>query len=400
VVDARGRTRQEVSNRDPIPGATVTLNIDSELQKIAYQELLAWAAKGKPGAAVALDPQTGAVLALVSIPSYDPNLFVGGISSKDWKALQDNPLKPQINRAIYGAVAPGSTFKIITAAAGLEAGKTSVHDGDFCGGVIYLGRWAKRCHRRSGHGSVSFTSALARSCDVFFYHLGQRLGPETMAKYAREFGLGERTGVDLLRPGDPQVERAGTVPTPAYKKEVFEEEWVGGDTVDFAIGQSMLACTPIQMCNAAAAIGNGGTLYRPQLVKSIAQIDAKGRATILHQMKPEVLHKVGVSPETLRAVADGMRAVMVPGGTASHCAIPGVIMAGKTGTAQIRIRGRMRDNAWFVGYAPANNPRIAVCVFVETGGHGGTAAAPIARKIIARYLNVKIDGGQVVQTTD
>jgi len=390
-VDARGRMRREVDNTDPIPGSTLTLTLDKELQKVAYQELQAQAAEGKPGAAVALDPNTGAVLALASVPSYDPNQFVNGISKANWKKIQDNPLLPQINRAINSAYAPGSTFKIVTAAAGLETGLIGPHDRTHCRGVMYVGRWPKRCHRRRGHGTVDLNEAIAGSCDIFFYRLGQRLGPERMAKYARRFGLGRRTGIDLLRPGDPQIERDGIVPDPAWKARTKRGPWYGGETVDYAIGQAMLACTPLQMCNVAAAIGNGGTLYRPQLVKRITEYDAQNRPRVVRVLKPQVIGKLGFSDSTLGILRQGMRSVMLPGGTAAHVALPGVAIAGKTGTAEAVRRGRRVDNAWFIAYAPAERPRIAVCVFVEGGGHGGTTAAPIARKIIAKYLNVKID---------
>lgn len=390
-VDARGRMRRELNSTEPLPGATLTLTLDKELQKVAYQELQAQAAKGRPGAAVALDPNTGAVLALASVPSYDPNLFVNGITRANWKKIQDNPLLPQINRAINSAYAPGSTFKVITAAAGLETGLTGPYDRAYCRGVMFVGRWPKRCHRRRGHGSVNLNEALARSCDIFFYQLGQRLGPERMAKYARLFGLGTRTGIDLLRPGDPQIERDGIVPDPAWKAARHRGPWYGGETVDYAIGQAMLACTPLQMCNVAAAIANGGTLYRPQLVQRIVQHDAQNRPQVVRQLQPEIMGRLGLSDRTLEIIRQGMRSVMTPGGTAAHMAIPGVAVAGKTGTAEVVRNGRKVDNAWFIAYAPADRPRIAVCVFVETGGHGGTTAAPIARKIIAKHLKVQID---------
>jgi len=385
-VDARGRQRREVDNKDPIPGHTVTLNIDKDLQKIAYDEL---AAKQRNGAAVAIDPRTGAVLALVSYPAYDPNSYVGGISRADLKALNADKRKPQINRAVYSASAPGSTFKLITATAGLETGKIDAHSGDYCSGAISLGRWIKHCHKHGGHGHVDFTEAVAKSCDVFFYHLGQNLGPETMAAFAKKFGLGSKSGIDL-----PFVDKAGSVPDPEWSAK-HHREWVGGDTVDMAIGQSALGCTPLQMCNAIASIANRGTVYQPQLVKSIVDQHAGGR--VVREMKPIVARRVGVSQKTLETVAHAMEAVMEPGGTGHASAIPGLRIAGKTGTAQ---RYNHLDNAWFVGYAPAENPRIAICVFVEEGGHGGTIAAPIAQKMFAHYFHIKVDGAADTQATD
>jgi penicillin-binding protein 2 len=387
-VDARGRMRHELESRDPIPGHTVVLNIDKDLQRIGYEEL---AAKQKTGAVVALDPRTGAVLALVSYPSYDPNAYVGGISREDLKALNSNKQKPQINRAVYSAVAPGSTFKLITAAAGLETGKIDTHSGDFCSGSISLGRWRKRCHKRGGHGHVDFTDAIAKSCDVFFYHLGQNLGPETMAAFARKFGLGSKSGIDL-----PYVDKAGTVPDPEWKRK-RKDVWVGGDTVDMAIGQSALGCTPIQMCNAVAAIANGGTLYKPQLVKTMIDRQSTGDGPAKQEMTPIVERKVGVSQRTLSQIIKAMEAVMEPGGTGHASSIPGLRIAGKTGTAQ---RYNKKDNAWYVGFAPVENPQIAICVFVEEGGHGGETAAPIARKLFAHYFHIKLDEPVAADSTD
>jgi penicillin-binding protein 2 len=387
-VDARGRMRRELEDRDPVPGRTITLNIDEDLQKIGYQEL---AAKQKNGAVVAIDPRTGAVLALVSYPAYDPNMYVGGISRADLKKLNADKRKPQINRATYSAIAPGSTFKLITSAAGLETGKIDPHSTDYCSGAISLGHWLKRCHKRGGHGRLDFTGAVAKSCDVFFYHLGQNLGPEVMADYARRFGLGSKSGIDL-----PYVDKAGIVPDPEWKRK-RRMEWVGGDTVDMAIGQSALGCTPLQMCNAIAAIANGGTVYKPQLVKSIVDSSPGAGGRVLHAMQPVVERKTGVSQRTLSTIVRAMEAVMEPGGTGHASAIPGLRIAGKTGTAQ---RSGHPDNAWYVGFAPVENPQIAICVFVEEGGHGGATAAPIAQKMFAHYFHIKTEISADAQATD
>lgn len=386
-VNAKGRIIKDVGNIDPVPGATVRLTIDAAVQKVAYEALAGWVAKGKPGAAVAIDPQTGAVIALASCPSYDPNQFVTGISRADWKKLSEDPLKPQINRAISGGYAPGSTFKVITASAGLETHSIGVHDSEYCTGGMYLGRWLKRCHKSGGHGSVDMVEALQKSCDVYFYRLGQKLGPDNMAAYARKFGLGTRTKIDIMGENDPQIETSGLVPDPEWKRKHKRGEWVGGETVDYAIGQAMLKCTPLQMCNVAAAIGNGGTLYRPQLVQRVTAFK-DGRPTVARTLQPQILNKVDISEHTRSIIVEGMRAVMGPGGTAARSVIPGLEMAGKTGTAQMRKDGRMVNNAWFIGYAPADHPKIAVCVFVETGGHGGDTAAPIASKMIGTYLHM------------
>jgi penicillin-binding protein 2 len=401
-VDARGRMLRDVDTTEPIAGATLTLSIDRDLQKIAYDALSEWGtgrhkgarASGHAGAVVALDPQTGGVLALATYPSYDPNLFVKGISRKDWKSIQDNPLKPQINRCVGSAYAPGSTFKAITAAAGLETGTCSPHTQEFCSGSISLGRWRKRCHHV--HGTVGFYTSIAKSCDVFYYRLGQRLQPERMADYSTRFGLGARTGIDL-----PAVEAAGVVPTPEWKRAHGRGPWVGGDTVDYAIGQASLTCTPLQMCNVAAAVGNGGMLYKPRLLKSIHFPATHDRPARIETLKPEVLKKVNVSPRTLEEVVRGMKMVMEPGGTAWSSAIPGITMAGKTGTAQVHIRGgSIVNNAWFIGFAPLEKPQIAICVFVEHAGHGGDVAAPIARQVVAKYLKVAAGAAAVSGADD
>jgi penicillin-binding protein 2 len=388
-VDAIGRIQGALATRDPVAGATLRLNISADLQRVAYEHLTAHARQGRPGAAVALDPRSGAVLALVSAPAYDPALFAGGITRSAWTDLRDDPLKPLINRAVGSATAPGSVFKLVTAIAGLETGRTSRYDSAFCSGVMHLGRWPKRCHKRSGHGGVGLAEAIAKSCDVFFYRLGQRLGPDTMAAYARQMGFGARTGIDL-----PDVETAGIVPDPRWKERRRLGPWVGGDTVDYAIGQAMLGCTPLQVCVAVSAIANGGTLWTPQIVGSVRERDARG-AERIEAVRPVVARRLRFRPGTLEAVRRGMEAVMQPGGTASLCSIPGLRIAGKTSTAQRRRRGELVDDAWFVAFAPVENPRIAVCVYVEEGGHGGTTAAPIARAMIAKYLRITVEAPAV-----
>ena len=389
-VDARGRLKRELSEIEPIPGGTTRLWIDERVQRAAWEGLGEKAKLGHPGGAVAIDPQTGAVIALASYPSYDPNLFATGIKSKDYKKLQTDPLLPQINRAIYAATAPGSTFKMITAAAGLEHGLITPSSSVHCGGGISLGgRWFKRCHKTSGHGSVRLNDAIAKSCDVYFYLLARRLGDKRLAEMARKWGLGSRTGLDIVRPNDIELESAGIVPDAEFKRARYKDEWRDGDIVDFGIGQSMLGCTAIQMANTASAMANRGVIYRPQLVKEIVGYQKDGKARAVRKFKPEVLHKLDLKPETWNLVVQGAVSVMQPGGTAYSSSIPGLTMAGKTGTAQRKSRGKMRNNAWFIGWAPVEDPKIAVCVYVQEGGHGGTDAAPIAKKMIAAYLNLK-----------
>lgn len=393
-VDALGQVHAELGTVDPVPGATLRLSLRADLQAVTYRELAPWLRRGHPAAAVAMDPRTGAILAMVSVPSYDPRDFEGGIPRSRWKYLQAHPLRPLINRTTTMASAPGSVFKVVTALAGLETRKTSVHDSGYCTGVIFLGKWPKRCHRRSGHGHVGFYEAMAKSCDVFFYRLGQRLGPETIAEYARLLGFGSRTGVDIAC-----GESAGIVPDPAWKRRRGFGPWVGGDTVDYAIGQAMLATTPLQVCSAISAIANGGVLYRPHVVQEVTRYSRKGPEGT-ERVKPEVIRRLPFASANLAAVRQSMEAVVRPGGTGVAAAIPGIKVAGKTGTAQRMQRGRMVNDAWFAGYAPADDPRIAVCVYVEASGHGGEVAAPIARSIMAHYLGVALETTRAVDRTE
>lgn len=394
-VDALGRMRRELANLEPVPGARIRMSINRDVQRAGYDALMAYAAQGKPGGAVALDPETGAVIALICTPSYDPNLFVRGISSTNWSKLSKDPRKPLINRAVAGATAPGSTFKLITSAAGLDSGRATPSTTEYCGGAIYLGHWAKRCHKRGGHGTLNMAGAIAKSCDVYFYRLGQRLGPDRIATYARRFGLGSRTGIDL-----PHVEAAGFVPTPASKQKRWHQAWVGGDTVDYAIGQSMLAVTPLQMCTAVSAIANGGTLYQPQLIQSITAFGSDGKPHVVQTLKPKANGKLNLPPSVLSEIVKGMAMVSQPGGTGVSASLPGIAVAGKTGTAQKMIHGSMANSAWYVGFAPIDRPRIAVAVYIEGGGHGGQVAGPIARAMMARFFNRKAGNAPNIYTTD
>lgn len=381
-VDAEGRSRGEIATESPIPGAKLQLNIRSKLQVTAFRLLRDQLKRGRTGAVVALDPRNGAVLCLASMPSYDPREFALGIGKREWSALQADKRLPLINRAVGSATAPGSTFKIVTAVAGLATGRINPYETEYCSGIIHLGRWPKRCHRRSGHGSVALHEAIAKSCDIYFYRVGQRLGPERIAQYARLFGFGERTQIDSAS-GDI----AGVVPTPAWKRERGLGPWVGGDTVDYAIGQAMLAATPMQVCAAIGAIANGGTVYAPELVHSVTRYTAHGAAPP-EVVAPVVRHRLNLSRDVLNTIRSSMEAVTEQGGTGRLAALPGIRVAGKTGTAQRRRKGEMVDDAWYVGYAPAEDPRIVVCVRIEEGGHGGEVAAPIARAIMGQYLGV------------
>jgi penicillin-binding protein 2 len=362
-VDARGRRVRTLGTVPPRPGDDVRLTLDLELQRVAEQGL-----GGRPGAAVALDPWTGEILALASSPSYDPNLFIGALSAADWRRLS-GPDHPQQDRATTALYPPGSLFKIITAAAALEADETSVNDWFQCTGVFHIGSWRLRCWKRDGHGDINFTQGFGRSCNVMFAALGRRVGPEKLAAMARRFGLGRPTGVDL--PDDS----AGLVPTPEWKQERRKQPWYPGDTCQMAVGQGDCLITPLQMAQVVAAVANGGKLMRPHVILEMA-----GEAG---PREPVIASDVGLRTSTLEAIREGMKAVVAPGGTAARIATDRYAIAGKSGTAQATGGA---PHAWFAGFAPADDPKLAVAVIVEHGGNGSEVAAPIARRIFDTAL--------------
>ncbi|MCC6446628.1 MAG: penicillin-binding protein 2 [Armatimonadetes bacterium] len=377
-VNARGQIQQILGEREPVPGHTLALTLDKEMQKAADQAL-----GSQVGSAVALDVNTGEVLAMVSKPSYDPNIFARGITSEEWQSLINLPTRPLQNRAMSNAYPPGSTFKTITALAGLESGSPVVHYAVHCPGSYRIGRRTFRCWRR--HDTVDLNEAIAQSCDVFFYQLGLDIGPDKIAEYARLFGLGSPTGIDL--PG----ERRGTIPDPRWKEEVRGEKWYGGNTANMSIGQGDVQCTPLQMVRVTATIANGGTLYRPYVIRKILAPDGQ----TVKSFEPVVERKIAVSEASLNAVRHGMRqAVVGRRGTAKRILFTDLTTAGKTGSAEDPPR---KAHAWFICYAPYENPKIAICAMVEQGGHGGTTAAPIARAMLERYFHIQgapVAGGQ------
>ncbi len=370
-VDNRMNTREVLGIKEAVPGRDLKLTIDLDLQVVA--EL---AMEDKRGAVVALDPRTGDVLALVSRPAYDPNRFASRISAREFNALVQDPYRPLFNRALQAQLAPGSTFKPIMALAALESGAIDDNFTVHCsGGATWYGRFFK-CHRRGGHGTVNLQTAIAQSCDVFFYAVGNRLGIDTIAHYAQLVGFGSRTGIDL--PG----EKEGVVPSTQWKIRTQREKWYAGETISVAIGQGALTVTPLQLAHAIGGIAMGGVFMRPHVVQ-------------LEQPEPPV-RKADFQPENVRKVVDGMCAVVNGWGTAAASRIPGIEMCGKTGTAQLASNDLLRlknsadwhDNAWFVGFAPRENPEIVVAVLWENGAHGDMAA-PIARDVIKAYFDKK-----------
>jgi len=394
VVDVAGRVVDVLDEEEPIPGGTLTLTLDLDLQRAAEAAFLpdVLGEPAKMGAVVALDVRNGDVLALVTKPSFDPNAFPGGIDAETWKALTSDEWRPIQNRAISGQYPPGSVYKPIVAAAALEERIVDPKDTVFCPGQFTLGNRTYRCWKRGGHGTVDLRLALKQSCDVYFYTVGLRLGVDRLASFARGFGLGNTTGIALGQ------ERSGLVPTEEWKERRFGEPWMKGETVSVSIGQGFNLVTPLQVAVAYAAIANGGKLLRPRLVLGVDGRDGQGRPG------PEVeqLGALPVAPENLARIVDALEAVVgEDGGTALRARVAGVPVAGKTGTAQVvrmkhvedleddEIPLRFRDHAWFAAFAPLPEPEIVVVVLVEHGRGGGANAAPIAQKVLARYFEKK-----------
>ena len=386
-VNASGFEQQQLKHEDPLPGRDITLTIDVDLQQAAEQYL---AISDKAGAVVAMEVDSGRVLAAVSAPTIHLEDFIGGISKKNWNALLENPRNPLLNKAVQGVYPPGSTYKIVTALAGLAEGVITEHTTFYCPGHYYFGRRLYRCWKHSGHGTVDVRRAITESCDVFFYQTGQRLGVDRLAAYAKKLGLGARSGIEL------EHEKGGIVPTKDWKRKRFKEKWHEGETLSVAIGQGFNNMTPLQICLMTMAVANGGKIYKPQIVESVKTTDGE----IIEQLTPELLSELSDrEKQYLPILEDGLYGV-VQGkrGTARNVRIEGLTVAGKTGTAQVvrlaQYKGlkeqdipyKFRDHAWFTCYAPADNPKIAVTVLVEHGLHGGSGAGPIARVVLKKYF--------------
>jgi len=391
VVDVAGRVDEVLDEVEATPGGTLVLTIDRDLQRVAEEAFLPDVIGGeeKRGAVVVLDPRNGDILALVSHPAFDPNSFAGGIDTATWKQLTQSEGRPIQNRALAGQYPPGSTYKVFVAAAGLEEGAIDPEDRVFCPGTFRLGRRTYRCWKRGGHGSVNLHEAIARSCDVYFYQLGLKLGIDRMAFFSNGFHLGRRTGIALGN------ESAGLIPTRAWKERHVGEVWLKGETVSASIGQGFNLTTPMQLAVAYAAIANGGTIFRPRIL--LRQTGPDG--TVEQGPEPEVLGKVPVSPEHLATITRALEAVVhETGGTGGRARIPGIRVAGKTGTAQVvhvketdgleddEIPFKYRDHGWFAAFAPAEAPEIVVIALAEHGGHGGSAAGPIVNAVLSRYF--------------
>lgn len=379
-VDALGRRVRVLSEVPDVPGDTLTLTLDRDLQETAE-----WALGDHTGAVVALDPRNGEVLVFASKPAYDPNIFARGIQRAEWRALLEDPLRPLMNRAVQGAYPPGSTFKIAVAAGLLEMAQGKAVGGVHCGGGVPFGNHYFRCWRKGGHGGVNLHEAIVQSCDTFFYLHGQRLGVDGIAEYSRRLGLGSLTGIAL------DHEKAGIIPDTQWKRARFKQPWFAGETLSVAIGQGYVTTTPLQMAHFVATVANGGTRYRPHYVKRIEAPDG----TVRVDVQPEIVGEAGLRPATVTALKASMRdVVMSERGTGKRARVAGVEVAGKTGTAQVvtlsqsNKKARVsRDHAWFIAFAPVEAPEIALAVLVEhAGGGGGAFAAPVAQKVLERYF--------------
>ncbi len=386
-VNTHNRILRVLSTKDPTPGNNIILTIDAEIQTIVEEAL-----GDKIATVVVEDPRTGEILALASEPSFDPNIFNDRISAEDWEALHNDPNFPMVNRALSGYPA-GSLFKIVTAYAALEEGKTYIDispEGEIrrgrvinCPGSFYLGKWKYDCWKPGGHGSLNIVQAIEQSCNVHFYTLGYEVGVKKLAHYAKQLGLGKETGIDLPN------EMSGIIPTPEWKKKTWDTAWFPGDTVNMSIGQGFVMATPLQMANVMSAIANGGTLYKPQIVKKITSPTGE----VLRDFKPQIIRKLSFSPDTIRAIRLGLYlAVFGTRGTARRIRMEELPIAGKTGTAQ---NPHGDNHAWFIAYAPYDNPQVVISVLVEHGGEGSYTAVPIAKEILRRIFDLPSEGDRL-----
>lgn len=379
-VDVSGFRHADMGTREPHNGKDILLTLDMRIQKLAEEAL------GQDnGAVVIVNPNNGDVLAMASAPSFDPNKFIPSISTEDLQALLEDERKPLVNRAIAGAYAPGSTFKPIVATAALESHKATPNTSFTCPGYFMLGKGRFACWYEPGHGLLDMQQALEHSCNVYFYHLGLQTGPEAILHMAAALGLGQKTEVAL------DYETPGLLADDAWKRRIYHEGWRDGDTCNLSIGQGALAATPIQMAMVTAALANGGRLLKPRLVMGIREHGEEGFRPIPSQ----VVNDLNWSQVTLQTVRGGMRdVVMSPQGTGKLAAIPNVVMAGKTGTAEIGRKGEGHKITWMICFAPFDAPQYAVAVMVEEGVTGGTTVAPRVKQIMTGIFSGESQKGE------
>jgi penicillin-binding protein 2 len=387
VVNSLGRRERVFDQVPPVWGESVQLSIDLDLQQVAEA-----AFQGHAGSVVALDPRNGEVLVLGSFPAYDPNFFSGRFEQQKWLDLVNDEEHPLSNRAIQGRYAPGSTFKLVVAAAALEQEIATPDTEMYCQGSVRMYGNVFHCAKASGHGRINMVDAIAQSCNSYFFQLGAKLQIETIARYGRLFGLGAPTGVDLPH------EVSGLIPDPEWKKSARNEPWYAGETISVAVGQGSVLVTTMQMARLAATVGTSGDVQRPRLYLRKLPVGAVPEPYPSSSREEPIRH-VSLRESTWRALQEGMFRAVNEHGTAGRARLDTVSVAGKTGTAQVASKQRisasvdehrpehLRNHAWFVGFAPRVNPEIAIAVLVEHAGGGGAAAAPIAQKIFHAYFD-------------
>ena len=382
-VDSGGRAVRTLSRTPPVSGNNLVLNLDAGLQEVAYN-----AFGDRRGAMVAIDPATGGVLAFVSKPGFDPNLFVDGIDPQSWAELNGSPDKPLLNRAAAGTYPPGSTFKPFMALAALFYGKRTPQQAISDPGHFIFGGHRFRDDKEGGHGMVDMYKSIVQSCDTYYYILANDLGIDPIARFMELFGLGSRTGIDI------GGESAGVLPSTEWKMRRFKQKWYAGETISVGIGQGYNSYTPLQLASAIATLANNGTMFRPHIVNHVENIRTREKQPI----EPSPLRDIGVKQEHIAVIKQALIGVNKEGTSALAFSGAPYVSAGKTGTAQViaikqgekyvesKVAAEHRDHALFIAYAPAEQPRIALAVIAENSGFGAVAAAPIARKVFDYYL--------------
>ncbi len=377
-VDALGRPVQVMRREEPDPGAQVITTVDRRIQEAAERAMV-----GRSGAVIVLDPRNGDVLAMTSSPAFELDRLTGNLDKEEWLKVIRDPLTPLMNRALQSQYAPGSVFKVVVAAAGLQEGTLTPMDRTYCNGEFHLGNWTFKDWKEGGHGHVDTRTALIHSCNIFFYQTGLKVGPAAIARYAEAFGLGAPSGIDL------GGEKAGLVPFLDGRRRIDGRKWQAGDTVNMSIGQGQVLVTPMQIARMMSAVANGGVLWRPRLVQRVERVDG----SLAYSSSSKMTGRVDLSPIVWAFLRQALSGVVNEGGTGGAARIPGVEVAGKTGTAQSVNKSdsaKGQDHAWFASFAPAQDPEVVVVVLVERGGKGGQVAAPIARQIYQAIFLEKV----------
>lgn len=382
-VDAFGRELSLIGYKNPYPGADIELTLDLDLQLEAREAL-----RSQTGAIIAIDPRNGEILAYQSSPAFDPNIFSMPNPSVHWETLLSDESKPLENRPIRGLYPPGSTFKVVLAAAALEEG-ISPETNFYCNGSYRFGNRTYMCWKKEGHGRMNLYSAIVNSCDAYFYQLGLMLGVEKIAEYAKKLGFMQASGINI------SGEKTGLIPDESWKLRVLKEPWFPGETLSLSIGQGYIVVTPMQILNAYQAIANSGTIYAPQIIRRVITADGE----VLREVTPQVLRRVEFKESTFAFIRNALKGVVMdPGGTGRAAFVSGYEVAGKTGTSQVAttVKGKpedlpykLRDHALFVGFSPVDEPRILVVAVIEHGGSGGKIAAPIVGRIIKKFWELE-----------